>query len=131
MDTTLRWAPITTSSSEPNSLFLGWTEIARLSQRVDDGSWFATLHMPGREPIHRKCTSHESGKAGCEQWAQRHFEVLANAAELDVLETRSRTSGLALSEQELDRLRALRSRAGLLPAARLVRVAEAATGCLR
>ena len=97
MDTTLRWAPITTSSSEPNSLFLGWTEIARLSQRVDDGSWFATLRLPGQPPVHRKCTSYGSGKAGCELWAARHMEALVRSAELDYLEAKSRRGGGTVS----------------------------------
>lgn len=51
-----------------------------------DGSWFALLRHPGREAIHRPCTSYEAGCAGIEAWARRHYEALAADAERRSLE---------------------------------------------
>lgn len=89
------WAPITTASIEPNSLFIATCEVARLSRRLD-GSWFATLTIPGEEPRHRDCTSYETGKAGCEAWATRHMDAILQGAErvrLDALARRSYRGG--------------------------------------
>lgn len=49
--------------------------VVALTQRVDDGSWVATLdthrHGPGDGPW-RRCSSYEQGCAGAELWVTRH-----------------------------------------------------------
>ncbi|MDR6842408.1 hypothetical protein [Pseudoxanthomonas sacheonensis] len=66
---TIQW-----SSQPPDTLCLGTTEVARLHQRVNDKTWFATLdqHLDYEKRRRRDCTSYESGKAGAMTWALRH-----------------------------------------------------------
>ncbi|MGG2100415.1 hypothetical protein [Stenotrophomonas sp. NRRL B-14846] len=49
--------------------------LVALSQRVDDGSWVATLdrhrHGPGSGPW-RHCSSYDQGRPGAELWVTRH-----------------------------------------------------------
>lgn len=46
-----------------------------------DGTWFALLRYPGRDPIWRNCTDEATGRAGCEAWAERHRALLESHAE--------------------------------------------------
>lgn len=48
--------------------------IVVLSQRVDDGSWVATLdrHRCGPGGPSRRCSSYDQGRAGAELWVTRH-----------------------------------------------------------
>lgn len=85
----LQWAPFTPSSNDPNALFVATCEVARLSQRLD-GSWFATLTIPGQTPRHRNCSSYETGKAGCHAWAVRHMNAILRGAEQTRLEALAR-----------------------------------------
>lgn len=59
---------------EADSFRLQGTEIARMSQRVDNGSWFVTLdrHLGWNAEKQVSCTSYERGRAGVEIWATRH-----------------------------------------------------------
>lgn len=58
----------------PVALRLQQTEVARMSQRVDDQSWFATLdrHLGWNAEKNVKCSSYDTGRAGVEQWVVRH-----------------------------------------------------------
>ena len=72
---TIKWRNVIQWSKEPpDALCLGTTEVARLHQRVNDKTWFATLdqHLDYEKRRHRDCTSYESGKAGAMTWALRH-----------------------------------------------------------
>lgn len=48
--------------------------LVALSQRVDDGTWIATLdrHRRGPGGLSRRCSSYEQGSAGAELWVARH-----------------------------------------------------------
>ena len=65
----IQWFP-----GAEDSFRLKGTEIARMSQRVDDHSWFVTLdrHLGWDAEKQVKCTSYERGRAGVEAWARRH-----------------------------------------------------------
>lgn len=56
------------------ALRLHQTEVARMSQRVDDQSWFATLdrHLGWHAEKNVKCSSYDAGRAGVEHWVVRH-----------------------------------------------------------
>ena len=72
---TFKWRNVIQWSKEPpDALCLGTTEVARLHQRVDNKTWFATLdqHLDYEQHRRRDCTSYESGKAGAMTWALRH-----------------------------------------------------------
>ena len=73
----------------PVRLSIGGLEVARLCRR-SDGSWYAALnqHLHYQDPERRdvSCSSFESGKAGVEEWAERHMERL-------LAETAGRWSG--------------------------------------
>lgn len=60
------------------SFRLDGTEVARMSQRVDDGSWFVTLdrHLGWDAEKRKTCTSYEQGCSGVEKWATRHEQRL-------------------------------------------------------
>ncbi|WP_282294814.1 hypothetical protein [Stenotrophomonas sp. PS02289] len=65
----LRW-----HADKPNQLLLDSVEVARLSRRVDDHTWWISLNNQ-RDREHRKhviCSSYHQGKAGAEIWAERH-----------------------------------------------------------
>lgn len=83
----LQWRAITGPAGHgpPDALYLGGHEVARMVERLD-GTWFALLRHPGREALRRDCTSHASGKTGCESWARRHWTVLGADAERRSLE---------------------------------------------
>ncbi len=48
--------------------------LVALSQRVDDGTWVASLdrHRHGPGGPYRRCSSYEQGCAGAEIWVARH-----------------------------------------------------------
>lgn len=48
--------------------------VVAMFQRVDDGSWVATLdrHRNGPGGPSRRCSSYEQGRAGAEMWVARH-----------------------------------------------------------
>lgn len=48
--------------------------VVAMFQRVDDGSWVATLdrHRNGSSGTSRPCSSYEQGRAGAEMWVARH-----------------------------------------------------------
>lgn|SRR5690606_11024690 len=79
----LRWLPPTgpAGTGPRDALYVGGTEVARMVERVD-GSWFARLHFPERLAVTRDCRTYESGRAGCETWARRHYAALHAHAEL-------------------------------------------------
>lgn len=73
-----RWVRIRAGlEGPPTSLRAHGYEVARLDQRVD-GTWLATTRRHLDYPYHRThvCQSFDTGKAGCEAWAQRHDEAL-------------------------------------------------------
>ncbi len=71
-----RWHSVGTATFDhPNSLLLDSTEVLRLNQRVDDGTWWVSLNNQRDDWTWRKvrdCSSYEQGKAGAELWAERH-----------------------------------------------------------
>lgn len=80
-----RWHSVGTAPhDEPNALLLDSTEVLRLSQRIDDGTWYVTLNKQRDDWKARKdviCSSYEKGKAGAEIWVERHQARLR--AEID------------------------------------------------
>ena len=80
-----RWHSVGTATFDrPNSLLLDNMEVLRLYQRVDDGTWWASLNQQREDLSHRKarlCSSYEQGKKGAELWAERHQDRLR--AEID------------------------------------------------
>lgn len=48
--------------------------VVAMFQRVDDGTWVATLdrHRNGPGGPSRRCSSYEQGRAGAEMWVARH-----------------------------------------------------------
>ncbi|MGY8563291.1 hypothetical protein L0938_07725 [Paracidovorax citrulli] len=75
-----RWHAVGTAPFDrPNSLLLDSTEVVRLFQRVDDGTWWATINNHREHLSHRttrRCSSYEQGRAGVELWASRHQDRL-------------------------------------------------------
>lgn len=74
----LQWRSIYGMGSgapDRDALYLGNYQVARMNQRLD-GSWYATLHHPTKGNGDRECTNSESGRRGCEVWAERHREAL-------------------------------------------------------
>jgi len=62
------------------------TQVLRLSQRINVGSWFIALntHRPLVEQrTYRECSSYEQGVAGAEIWVAKHQQRLR--AEIDRL----------------------------------------------
>lgn len=61
------------------------TEVLRLSQRVDDRTWWVEVdrHLEDRHHRRRKCTSYEQGVVGAGLWVVRHQDRLR--AEIDRL----------------------------------------------
>jgi len=69
-----------------DSVFCAGTQVLRLSQRINEGGWYASLNTqrPERERwTTRECTSYERGVAGAELWVVRHQARLR--AEIDRL----------------------------------------------
>ncbi len=89
-----RWHAVGTATFDrPNSLLLDSTEVLRLNQRIDDGTWWVSLNNQRDDWKLRKardCSSYEQGKAGAELWAERHQTRLR--AEVDQRIKRSRAS---------------------------------------
>lgn len=54
------------------------TEVLRLSQRVDDHTWWVEVdrHLEEQHRSGRICTSYEQGVIGSELWAVRHQQRL-------------------------------------------------------
>lgn len=78
--------------------------VVSMSQRVDDGSWFASLdrhrHGPGG-PV-RNCSSVEQGRAGAELWVARHQARLrADVATLSRYRQAVRANRLARTAVDL------------------------------
>lgn len=76
-----------------DSVFCDGTQVLRLSQRINDGGWYASLNTqrPDRRRwTTRQCTSYERGVAGCEVWVARHQARLR--AEIDRLRVERATS---------------------------------------
>lgn len=72
------WRLVTAGlAGPPTSLQIRGYEVARLGQRVD-GTWLATVrrNLPPELQRTHVCASYESGRAGCEAWAQRHAAQL-------------------------------------------------------
>lgn len=75
-----RWMP--RSASRPGDpltvIAYAGVWVVVLSQRVDDGSWVATLdrHRHGPGGPWRRCSSFEQGCAGAELWVVRHEDRL-------------------------------------------------------
>lgn len=70
-----RWHAVGTATSEkPNQLLLDCVEVARLSQRVDDHTWWISLNNQRDREFrkHVDCSNYQQGKAGAEIWAERH-----------------------------------------------------------
>jgi len=73
-----KWAPRWQYDREANGLYLGDVLVAYVDTRVD-GGWLARLdcQQPIDAPlIIRRCQSLDSGRRGCEIWANRHEERL-------------------------------------------------------
>ncbi|HBZ46430.1 MAG TPA: hypothetical protein DEO93_03840 [Stenotrophomonas sp.] len=69
-----------------DSVFCDGTQVLRLSQRINDGGWYASLNTQRPERgrwTTRECTSYEHGVAGAELWVVRHQDRLR--AEIDRL----------------------------------------------
>ncbi|HGM7335080.1 TPA: hypothetical protein ACKQCJ_001400 [Stenotrophomonas maltophilia] len=68
----------TRSASLPNEVLTviacNGVWVVAMAQRVDDGSWIASLdrHRHGPGGPFRRCTSYEQGRAGAEMWVTRH-----------------------------------------------------------
>lgn len=59
-------------------------QVLRLSQRINEGGWFASLNTQRPDRAHwtfRDCSGYEQGVAGAEQWVTRHQDSLR--AEID------------------------------------------------
>lgn len=69
-------------------------QVVRLSQRINDGRWFASLNTQRAERADwtfRDCSSYEQGLAGSELWVSRHQMRLR--AEIDRLRVERRARG--------------------------------------
>jgi len=69
-----------------DSVFCDGTQVLRLSQRVNDGGWFASLDTHRLDRAHwtfRECTGYSQGVTGAELWVVRHQDRLR--AEIDRL----------------------------------------------
>lgn len=67
-------------------MFCDGTQVLRLSQRLNEGGWYASLdtQRPDRERwTTRDCTSYDQGVVGAELWVARHQDRLR--AEIDLL----------------------------------------------
>lgn len=87
-----RWHAVGTATSDkPNQLLLDSVEVARLSQRVDDHTWWISLdNQRDRELRKRKlCSSYSQGKAGAEIWAERHQARLRAEVDRYLLELKT------------------------------------------
>lgn len=74
-----RWHSVGTADNDrPNSLLLDNMEVLRLSQRVDDGTWWVSLNnqRDWQARSRKDCSSYEQGKKGAELWAERHQDRL-------------------------------------------------------
>lgn len=84
-----QWTHLGSSITDlpPTVYRLGSAEVARLWQTVDTRAWFATLDMHlshEQRPKPRPCRGYETGRAGVEQWAERHRDRLtAEVAEIE------------------------------------------------
>ena len=70
-----RWHAVGTATSDkPNQLLLDSVEVARLSKRVDDHTWWISLNNQRDRELrkHKLCSGYKQGKAGAELWAERH-----------------------------------------------------------
>lgn len=70
-----RWHAVGTAAFDrPNALLLDGTEVLRISQRIDDGTWWVSLNNQRDWKLRKRrdCSSYEQGKAGAELWAERH-----------------------------------------------------------
>lgn len=68
------------------------TQVLRLSQRINAGSWFATLNthrLSAEQRTYRECSSYEQGVIGAEMWVNRHQDRLR--AEIDRVRVERRT----------------------------------------
>jgi len=75
------WAPRYQYDQGDNGLFIAGELVAFLDMRID-GGWLARLDVHhDRKLIARRCTSRETGRAGCEAWARRHAARLRREAE--------------------------------------------------
>lgn len=67
-------------------MFCDGTQVLRLSQRINEGGWYAALNTQrpdrGRWTT-RECTCYEKGVVGAELWVARHQDRLR--AEIDRL----------------------------------------------
>lgn len=61
-----------------DALLCDGVEVARLSQRVDDGTWYVELNRQRDRGLWRRkdCSGYEQGFAGVELWAERHQDRL-------------------------------------------------------
>ena len=70
-----RWRSVASRPDElPDAIYCGMTEVLRLSQRVDDHTWWVNVdrHLEDRHHRRRNCSSYEQGVIGSELWAVRH-----------------------------------------------------------
>ncbi len=71
-----QWTTSSTSrpSEVPTVIVCDGVWVVAMLQRVDDGSWVATLdrHRNGPGGQTRPCSSYELGRAGAELWVARH-----------------------------------------------------------
>ena len=82
------WGKVIDLERFPTAIIINELAVCRLVERLD-GSWFVQLdyHVPppsGRATHPgRDCATYETGRAGCEVWATRHWDrLLAETAEL-------------------------------------------------
>ncbi len=69
-----------------DAVFCDGTQVLRLSQRLNEGGWYASLdtQRPDRERwTTRDCTGYDQGVVGAELWVARHQDRLR--AEIDLL----------------------------------------------
>ncbi|WP_433925275.1 hypothetical protein [Stenotrophomonas nematodicola] len=82
-----RWRSVASRpDGKDDAVMCDSTQVLRLSQRINAGSWFATLntHRPLVEQrTYRECSSYEQGVIGAEMWVDRHKDRLR--AEIDRL----------------------------------------------
>jgi hypothetical protein len=74
-----RWRSVASRADQlPDAIYCGMTEVLRLSQRVDDHTWWVEVdrHLEDQHHRGRKCTSYEQGVIGSELWAVRHHQRL-------------------------------------------------------
>lgn len=70
------WRSVTSRpDGEEDAVMCDGAQILRLSQRINDGRWFACLDTQRADRAHwtfRDCTSYDQGVAGSELWVTRH-----------------------------------------------------------